>query len=136
MRFYLASGLENIENAKAISAKLREMGHTQTYDWTAHGDVRSQGAWRMSEVSEKEVGAVMDADLVLVLLPGARGTHTELGAALASKRTKSQKEIWIYSADGSAFESNSNTCAFYWLSGVRHFTGDIQIVLDAVEKEF
>ena len=136
MKFYLASGLENRETVVEVAKKLKELGHTQTYDWTAHGDVCPQGGWRLSEVSDKELTAVMEADLVLLLLPGARSAHAALGAALAAKRAKPQKEVWIYSPDGSAFENSSNTCPFYWHSGVRHFTGALQMLLDAIGKEF
>ena len=37
----------------------------------------------MYTMATREIDAVKAADFVVVLLPGGRGTHTELGAALA-----------------------------------------------------
>ena len=55
MRFYIATGLENAERARQLSAVLTRNGHELTYDWTAHGDIRSQGEAKMAEVAFNEV---------------------------------------------------------------------------------
>lgn len=94
MRFYIATGLVNAEHARKAAEVLRRNGHEQTYDWTTHGDIRHEGAERMSEVAFNELRAVRDAELVVALLPGGQGTHTELGVALA---TRSNKRIILWS---------------------------------------
>lgn len=48
MRFYIATGLVNAEHARKAAEVLRRNGHEQTYDWTTHGDIRHEGAERMS----------------------------------------------------------------------------------------
>lgn len=88
MRFYIATGLVNAEHARKAAEVLRRNGHEQTYDWTTHGDIRHEGAERMSEVAFNELRAVRDAELVVALLPGGQGTHTELGVALATRSNK------------------------------------------------
>lgn len=82
MKFYIASRLENAEEVKRVANVLKAAGHEQTYDWTAHGSVEDEGEPRMAEVALAETNGVANADLVLVLLPGGRGTHTELGIAI------------------------------------------------------
>ena len=114
MNYYIASGLENARRvslaAEALSA------HTRTYDWTGHGDIRREGPERMQHVSSTELQAVVRADLVLLLLPGGKGTHSELGAALA---TGQGKRIILWSETGDEFragegETHPSVCAFYF----------------------
>ncbi|HOS18922.1 MAG TPA: group-specific protein, partial [Clostridia bacterium] len=82
MRFYVASGLENKDRVKRVLDKIAARGHTISYDWTLHGDVRGRGEEVLNTVAGNETFAVIDASCVLLLLPGGRGTHTELGLAL------------------------------------------------------
>lgn len=111
MRFYIATGLVNAEHARKAAEVLRRNGHEQTYDWTTHGDIRHEGAERMSEVAFNELRAVRDAELVVALLPGGQGTHTELGVALA---TRSNKRIILWSETGDEFAFDNRTCTFYF----------------------
>ena len=111
MRFYIATGLENAERARQLSAVLTRNGHELTYDWTAHGDIRSQGEAKMAEEEFNEVRSVRDAELFVALLPGGAGTHTELGAAIASR---SNKRILVWSETGIEFQPDKNSCTFYF----------------------
>lgn len=110
--FYVASGLENIEEARRVVALLTEAGLESAYDWTTHGPVWMHGARRVREVSVLELDGVARADVVIVRLPGGRGTHVELGAALALK-----KPVIIY-AEIEEFKFNARCCAFYHHPGV------------------
>jgi len=110
MRIYVASSLENIERASAVIDTFKRCGHTISYNWTEFGDMRGRGEDALMSTANKEVFAVIDSDLVLVLLPGGRGTHTELGLALASRNNK---RILLWSETGVEFHNDSNTCAFY-----------------------
>ena len=83
MRFYIATGLSNAERAKTLAGVLTRNGHEFTYNWTEHGDIRSEGEDRMTEVAFSEVRAVRDAEMFIALLPGGCGTHTEIGIAIA-----------------------------------------------------
>lgn len=114
MRYYLASGLENHARVNVIADALNAMGHVRTYDWTAHGDIRAQGSARMRQVAQNEINSVANADFVLFLLPGGKGTHTELGAALAEKR-----RVILWSETGDEFrvengQADPAVCAFYF----------------------
>lgn len=110
MRFYVASGLTNRERVTEVIASLNAKGHSVTYDWTKHGDIRREGHIRLSEVASNEVFGVCSAELVLILLPGGKGTHTEFGLSLA---TSQNKKIIIWSESGREFSSWEETCAFY-----------------------
>lgn len=121
MKYYIASGLPNAARvslaAEALSA------HARTYDWTTHGDIRREGPGRMEGVSSKELAAVTEAELVLLLFPGGKGTHTELGAALA---TRANKRIVLWSETGEEFDAGNgqthpSVCAFYFHPAVERW---------------
>lgn len=111
MRFYISTGLLNRRRAEELSETLQRRGHELTYDWMSNGDVRREGDIRMGEVAFNELRAVRDAELVVVLLPGGGGTHTELGLAIA---TRGNKRIIIWSEQGDEFSFDERTCVFYF----------------------
>ena len=86
MKFYIASKLENFEQVQYLRDRLKEQGWTHTYDWTQHGSVKTVCTKILKEVAEKEFQGVADADVVIVLTPQGRGTHVELGIALALEK--------------------------------------------------
>ena len=112
MRFYVASKLENATRVRALRDRLVALGHEPTYDWTAHGSVQDQGEERIREVAIAEMMGVLLADVVIVLFPGGRGTHTELGAALAHAvlNGRGGKRVVLI---GDPPIEDGRTCAFY-----------------------
>jgi hypothetical protein len=109
MRIYLASGLENLPRAKEVRDLLLVAGHTITYDWMAHGPAGDKGESHMARIAEAECRGVKDADCVVVLLPGGRGTHAELGMALALN-----KAVLLWDESATTWQVSNSTCAFYW----------------------
>lgn len=107
MKVYIATALERIADHNALRDALAAQGITLTYDWTAHGSVWREGPDRIREVAVAEIQGVLDADMVIVLLPGGRGTHTELGAAIAAGKT-----VLLVTLDPEDLEG-PRTCAFY-----------------------
>ena len=83
MKVYIASTLSNADEAQAVSEALALDGWETTYPWFSHGSVQAEGEERIREVAAAEIAGVLEADLVIVVLPGGRGTHVELGIALA-----------------------------------------------------
>ena len=120
MHFYIASKLENAAQVQYLSEKLKSAGWTHTYDWTAHGSVKESNVGRLAEVGQKEFEGVKSADIVIVLTPQGRGTHTELGMAIALNKT-----IYLCHADDTYFKCDDNTSAFYWLPRITRFVGTI-----------
>jgi len=119
MKFYIASKLENYEQVKDLSLKLKNAGWVHTYDWTVHGSVKEVSIERLKEVGQLEYNGINEADVVIVLTPQGRGTHTELGIALAMN-----KQIYLCHADNRYFQCDDNTSAFYWLPQIKQLTGN------------
>jgi nucleoside 2-deoxyribosyltransferase len=108
LRYYLATRLERAPEAQELHKELQAAGFICSYDWTVHGSVRGSNE-EMAAVAVAEVAGVQTADVVIVLLPGGRGTHGELVAALALG-----KPVIIHSTDPGLFERDARTCVFYW----------------------
>jgi nucleoside 2-deoxyribosyltransferase len=122
VRYYIATRLENHQQHNEVRDHLLSLGHRITYDWT-------------KQVALFERRGVEEADYVVVLLPGGRGTHVELGIALATG-----KRVVIWSADSRVAEAVPETCAFYhdpsivWVFGgdagslVKEIVSDLEAV--------
>ncbi len=123
--YYIASGLENADAVRALKKVLDEAGWKHTYDWTVHGAV-DKDKWPPTASAEAE--GVWMADVLIVLLPGGRGTHTELGIAIGMVDPvvfgpgEDRMRIVIYSADPGEFEIKGRTCVFYHHPCVERFT--------------
>jgi len=113
-KFYIATYLERHAEHNVIRDILVAAGHEITYDWTSHGSVKEVGEERLTEVAEAELKGVTEADFVVVLLPGGRGTHAEIGAAVAMGLP-----TYIHSTKPELFTTTDATCAFYWPSCVK-----------------
>ncbi len=116
MKFYIATRLENHAAHNEVRDALTALGHQITYDWTIHGPVWRQGAKVIAKTAEAELNGVREADFVVVLLPGGRGTHAELGIALALDKPS------LICAPGASplLTVAPETCAFYWHPLVIH----------------
>lgn len=112
-RFYVATGIERTAEADAAADLFRRAGWVQTYRWAAHGRVLDPARWRGTALLES--AGVQTADLVVLLLPGAKGSHTELGQALAADVPVLLSADWelVYYPDG-------GTCIFYHHPRVKH----------------
>lgn len=117
-RFYLASGLKNAVAAEALLYRLRGLNLECTYNWLAHGFVGIEGPTRMGEVAAMEIEGVTRADFVVVLLPGGRGSHVELGAALGL-----DKHVFLIAEDDRMLKVADEECTFYWHPRVTRIIG-------------
>lgn len=103
MKVYVASNRENIDNVRRLQSVVRDAGHEVIFDWTgSEGKVLThQESWydtansreKGKEISEKEINACIEADLIIVICPEAGkglGCWIELGAGLAAGT-----RIWI-----------------------------------------
>jgi len=108
MKYYIATSLSNWKSHNKVRDALGLFEHKLTYDWTFHGSVKSVSKERLQEVAVRELEGVLEADFLIVLLPGGHGTHLELGFAMAR-----QKKIFLHSEDPQLFELGPQTNAFY-----------------------
>ena len=126
MKFYVASSVPNAERVNQAAQVLAANGHQRTYDWTKHGDVSAESPERKREVARTEAQAVIDAELVALLLPGRFGTHAELGIAIASS---ANKRILLWSESSAPFDGEQGFCVFYHHPAVERFTGSFESFL-------
>lgn len=112
--FYIAGRLENVAQVQVVRDTLLARGWKCTYDWTIAGPITGSSA-ALQEVAEKEMKGVLTAEVVFVLLPGGRGTHVELGLAIAAQRSMPTKKIFIWAptAQQVLLGTGRETCAFY-----------------------
>ena len=110
MKYYVASGVPNAERVNVVANVLNGKGYKRTYDWTTHGSVADAPDALKRTVAGNESRAVMDAELVVLLLPGRFGTHAELGLAIA---TAQNKRILLWSETDAPFSGESGFCVFY-----------------------
>jgi len=126
MNFYIASRLGNYEQVRYLAGKLKAAGWTHTYDWTANELANETNIDTLKDIAQNEYNAVREADIVIVLTPQGRGTHTEFGMAIAL-----DKKIFLCHTDSAYFLCDDNTSAFYWLPNVIRLIGNT----DSIARE-
>lgn len=72
------------ENVEKVAPYLKSYSFIHTYDWTQNE--RADSVDKLKTIGEAERIGVVDADFLIVLLPGEKGTHVELGMALAKHK--------------------------------------------------
>lgn len=130
MNFYISSRLSNAEQVKYVAGRLKGNGWTHTHDWTNFDLTTEDNPDRLRVISEQEFEGVKAADIVIVISPQGRGTHIELGMAIALG-----KSVYVYHIDDSYFKCDDNTCAFYWLPQVKQLTGEIDNAIEVILRE-
>ena len=125
MKFYIGSGLKNGDRVDDVSKKLEANGWRCTYCWTANvqGDEAAEDLITYAMAEQK---GILDADVVVILLPAGRGAHIELGMALAL-----HKKIYLCSASQESF-SLENTVDFYELPSVRKLVGPVDDLIEQI----
>ena len=126
MNFYIGSKLENYKQVQYLANKLKSIGWTQTFDWTL-GSLDAFDEEALKKVSKQEADGVKCADVFIVLTPQGRGTHTELGIAIAL-----EKRIYICHIDDKYFKDDENTSAFYWHPKVKRLIGNIDDIFTEI----
>ena len=127
--FYIASSFRNIDAVRYVSERLVTEGFIQLYDWTKNAIAHDAETFTLQDlqyIGQKEKQAVFDADIVIVILPGGKGTHVELGIALGCG-----KRIILYAADGE-INNPAASSTFYHLPEVEKCQGTLDDLLDMV----
>ncbi|WP_342566653.1 nucleoside 2-deoxyribosyltransferase [Psychrobacillus sp. FSL K6-4046] len=116
VNFYIASSFQNVQQVRELAELLRDKGWKHTYDWTKHHKADSLDC--LSEIGKKEMKAVGESDILIVLLPAGKGSHIEMGIALGLG-----KRVFLYSSTNSIYDF-SQTSTFYHVDGVERYVGD------------
>ena len=115
MKFYIACSKENAPLHNHIRNFLIDVRHEITFDWTRHlttGKIdRTQ--LELFKLGESMKLGVDAADYVVVILPGGRGTHVELGMAIIA-----DKPIFLLDVESPKEDLDF---AFYHTANVHHF---------------
>jgi nucleoside 2-deoxyribosyltransferase len=128
MNFYVASSFKNKDNVRSVASELKKEGFCQTYDWTIND--RADSMELLASIGEKERNAVANSDILVVLLPGGKGCHIEMGMALALGKT-----VYLYSPVVEDFEDLGQTSTFYHVEGVKKFVGTLESFLEFLLTE-
>lgn len=91
MQYYIASSLSNAARVNQIESLIKDKlkNPTWSYDWTVHTTkhetlgIPDSDPETKRRVAEDEVYGVKLADVLIVIMPGGRGTHFEMGLAFA-----------------------------------------------------
>lgn len=128
-KFYVASSFRNVDAVHYVSEHLKSEGYIQTYDWTQNAEAHEALIFTFEDlkhIGQKEKQEVLDADVVIVLLPGGKGTHIEFGIALGH-----DKRIFLHSPD-QAIKDLQTTSTFYHLPEVETCFGTLDELLEKV----
>ncbi|OIU71730.1 nucleoside 2-deoxyribosyltransferase [Rossellomorea aquimaris] len=126
-KFYIASSFRNIDAVRYVTSKLVGSGYIHTYDWTTSEKVKDSLTLEdLKTIGENEKKAVMESDFIVVLLPGGKGTHIELGIAIGQG-----KRIFLYSPDRD-IDNVETTSTFYHLPEVKKCYGTLDDLLKEI----
>ncbi|WP_414049586.1 nucleoside 2-deoxyribosyltransferase [Macrococcus animalis] len=126
MKYYIASSFANKELVNQTIISLNNLGFTNTYNWTQNE--KADNKLKLKNIGIEEFYAVKDADLLIVLLPGGKGTHIEMGIALGCNKPI----ILAYFNEESITVENSAT--FYHLGNVKHILVTEENIVDELVK--
>ena len=108
MIVYIATGFESWQLARDLAGRLENKGHAIAIAWwTYHPDNGAADAVNWSEIGMKEARAVARCDAMIAMLPGGRGTHVEIGMAVALGKPVYLLDSW-----------SDRAVPFYHLPGV------------------
>jgi nucleoside 2-deoxyribosyltransferase len=106
-RFYLSTQKDRNAEATPLLEALKEKGWERTFDWAKREETE------YANLAIAEIAGIQNADVVIVILPGGRGTHVEIGAALALG-----KPIILHAPNSKVLES-PYPCAFHYHPAVK-----------------
>jgi hypothetical protein len=116
---YVAGAAVNWPAVRRVQTALRNLGVHITHDWTEDiytGKYNAEGALTpriLRGLAALDFAGVKAADFVVVLLPAARGSHVELGLAIALG-----KPVFLLSKLGDLQDAAGTGCPFYHLPNV------------------
>jgi hypothetical protein len=113
-RVYVAAAADNWEAAREAISELARRGYTITHDWTegiANGRYnvsvqQSEADWR--SMAGRDLEGAATADVLVLVCPAARGSHTELGVALGRGRP-----VVLVGWGRDFQDANGRDCVFY-----------------------
>ncbi|WP_026831388.1 hypothetical protein [Exiguobacterium antarcticum] len=131
MNFYTPSSFRNIKDVQFINDQLIKRGHCLTYDWTQSERVDTPAV--LQRIGQLELNAVQSSDCLILVLPAGKGSHVELGIALAN-----QIPIFLCMTDETCW-IGPEASTFYHIDGIMKCIGPpkgwVQTILDAMNEQ-
>jgi len=109
-KIYIGSKFKNANKVNSLTNAFEKWRAVNTYNWAANIKVEETKE-DMLDFAIKEMNAIKEADDVIFLLPLGKGSHIELGMALAYN-----KKIYLVSNDNVDFDNN--TVNFYEMDNI------------------
>lgn len=110
-KIYIGSKFKNANKVNELTNAFEKLDVINAYNWAAN--IKEEETREdLIDFAKKEMNAIKDADDVIFLLPLGKGSHIELGMALAYN-----KKIYLVSNDKNDFDNN--TVNFYEMDGIK-----------------
>lgn len=119
MKFYIGSSRKNSELVNCYVNALKNFGWEITYNWLENINI-NETKKELKKIAIKEHQGIIDADVVIIILPAGIGTHVELGMALALN-----KKVFLCFKNEEDFNTQKMV-AFYELPAIVNLVGDIK----------
>jgi nucleoside 2-deoxyribosyltransferase len=103
--FYLSTQKDRNDEASPLLEALEAKGWERSFNWSGR-EASSESEY--ADLAVAEIAGIRSADVVIVILPGGRGTHVEIGAALAMG-----KPIVLHAPNRKSLET-PYPCAFHY----------------------
>lgn len=110
-KIYIGSKFKNANKVNELTNAFEKLDVINAYNWAANIKEKETKE-DLIDFAKKEMNAIKDADDVIFLLPLGKGSHIELGMALAYN-----KKIYLVSNDKNDFDNN--TVNFYEMDGIK-----------------
>lgn len=110
-KIYIGSKFKNANKVNELTNAFEKLDVINAYNWAANIK-KKETKEDLIDFAKKEMNAIKDADDVIFLLPLGKGSHIELGMALAYN-----KKIYLVSNDKNDFDNN--TVNFYEMDGIK-----------------
>ena len=127
MKIYLASKFGKKEEVRSIYENLKEKGHSVSYDWTTHDNIRPyvENQDQAAVYSENELIGIVECDVFIHLSDPGNTLPMEFGAALILAKKVGSPIVY-------AVGPNNNKSPWYFNSLVRRREA-VSEVLDELE---
>lgn len=99
MKIYVAGKFEEKDIVLEIYQKLEEMGHSVSYNWTTHNNIKpySKNQKIASQYAQNELNGILDSDIFIYLTNKTGHTlFMEFGTALANLKITGKPQIYAF----------------------------------------
>lgn len=138
INYYVCSSIHNRDLVRETYKRLNALGYNLMLDWTQ--DSPGMSIPERVQKAKEEAQAIMESNVVIVLLPTRFGSQTELGMAIASSMFENKRIfVWaekdedLYYMDG--FDKGWYKNIFYYMPQVKVLKCPYDRLIEILEEE-